>query len=68
MPLGLIGTPAVFQRMMKTALAGCIANGFCHVHIDDIAVYPETSEEHVAHLNGVLSAVEASRLVCKPPK
>ena len=68
MPFGLVNAPAVFQRMMNTALADCIASGFCRVYIDDIVVYSKTYEEHVAHLDAVLSAIEASRLVCKPPK
>ena len=68
MPFGLVNAPAVFQRMMTTALADCIARGFCRVYIDDIVVYSKTLEEHVAHLEAVLSAISTNRLVCKPSK
>ena len=68
MLFGLVNAPAVFQRMMDTALADCIARGFCRVYIDEIVVYSKTNEEHVAHLDDVLLAIDANRLMCKPPK
>ena len=68
MQFGLVNAPVVFQRMMNTALADCIASGFCRVYISDIAVYSKTHEEHTAHLDAVFSVIEASRLVYKPPE
>ena len=54
--------------MMNTALADGITSGSCRVYIGDIVVYSKTYEEHVAHLGVILSTIEASRLVCKPPE
>ena len=68
MQFGVANAPAVFQCTMNTALTDCVASGFCRVYIDDIAAYTETYEERIAHLGAVRSAIEVSRLVCKPPK
>ena len=54
--------------MMHTTLADCIASVFCCVYIGGIVVYSKTHEEHIAHLDAVLSAIEASRLGYKPPE
>ena len=68
MPFGLVNAPTVFQRMMNTTLADCIASGFCRVYIGDIAVHSKTYEKHVAHIDAVISAAESICIVCKPPK
>ena len=47
MPFGMKNSPATFQRMMNRVIAG---HGNCVVYIDDVLVYSNTWEEHVAHL------------------
>ena len=66
MPFGLMGAPAVFQRMMNSTLADM--SQFSSAHIDDVAVFSETWEEHLQHLEQVLSNLEKMRLTIKPSK
>ena len=51
MPFGLRNSPSVFQRLMQRALAGLNPeNGpdFVSVFLDDVLVFSETFEEHLA--------------------
>jgi Reverse transcriptase (RNA-dependent DNA polymerase) len=50
-PMGLLGCPASFQRLMETVVNG-IANAI--VYIDDLLVHSATHEEHLATLGQVL--------------
>ena len=57
MPIGLMNTPATFQRMMQKLLTGLNpANGpdFVSVYVDDVLIVSETLEEHVHHIQLVL--------------
>ena len=51
-----MGAPAVFQMMMNSTLADM--SQFSSAHIDDVAVFSETWEEHLQHLEQVLSNLE----------
>jgi hypothetical protein len=51
-PMGLLGCPASFQRLMETVVKG-IANII--VYIDDLLVHSATHEEHLFTLNQVLA-------------
>jgi hypothetical protein len=53
-PMGLLGCPASFQRLMETVLNG-ISNVI--VHIDDLLVHSATHEEHLATLSQVLKCL-----------
>ncbi len=52
MPFGLINAPATFQRLMNYVLHDYL-NDFIVVYLDDILVYSDTFEEHLAHLRKV---------------
>ena len=49
MPFGLKNAPAIFQRMMDTALRGLIGKIF-FVYLDDIVVFGSTLQEHNTNL------------------
>ena len=51
--MGLTTSPAVFERLMESVLAGlCWLN--CLVYLDDIIVISDTFEKHVENLTSVL--------------
>ncbi|CAM8981955.1 unnamed protein product [Rhodiola kirilowii] len=66
MPFGLKNAPAIFQRKMDHCFKG--TEEFTAVYIDDILVFSRTEEEHVAHLQRVLSICEREGLVLSPTK
>ncbi|CAM8884724.1 unnamed protein product [Rhodiola kirilowii] len=66
MPFGLKNAPAVFQQKMDHCFKG--TEEFTAVYIDDILVFSRTEEEHVAHLQKVLSICEREGLVLSPTK
>ena len=59
MPFGLKNAPPTFQRYMSLILKDC--TGFCDVYMDDIIVYSDTAEEHVAHVRTVLQTLRRSK-------
>ena len=67
MPFGLCNAPATFQRLMEIVLAG-LTRRSCMVYIDDILVFSETFEEHLAHLRQVLDRLRQVGLRLKPKK
>ena len=68
MPFGLCGAPATFQRLMDRVLQGL--NHFCAAYLDDIVIYSSTWEEHLSHVEAVLSLhrLEEAGLTAKPNK
>ena len=71
MPFGLTNAPAVFQRLMQQVLCGLNPEeipGLVDVYIEDILVFPHTTEEHVAHLCQVLTRISAANMKLKPLK
>jgi hypothetical protein len=54
MPFGLRNAPATFQRFVDITLAGFTWKS-CLVYLDDIIVFAKTKEEHLEHLDAVLS-------------
>ena len=67
MPFGLRNGPSIFQRVMQGILAPYLWI-FCLVYIDDIVVYSKSYEEHITHLDRVLSAIEKSGITLSPTK
>ena len=65
LPFGISSAPAIFQRMMETLLQGI--PGVC-VYIDDIIVTGKTDEEHLHHLEEVLSRLEKAGMRLKKEK
>ncbi len=53
MPFGLVGAPAVFQRMMNAILSD--VSGFAAPYIDDVVIYSESWEEHLQHIREVFA-------------
>lgn len=66
MPFGLQGAPATFQRLMDQLLMG--VSEFAAAYLDDVVVFSQTWEEHVAHLHHVLSLIESAGLTINPHK
>jgi hypothetical protein len=61
MPFGLCNAPATFERLMEYVLAG-LQWEICLVYLDDIIVFADTFEEHVARLGTVLTKVHEAGL------
>jgi hypothetical protein len=53
MPQGLCNAVATFQRYMNWVLRDYIGQ-FCAVYIDDIAIWSDSTEEHIEHVRLVL--------------
>ncbi len=62
MPFGLCNAGATFQREMERLLNGL---KFAIAYIDDILVHSATVEDHLKHLDEVLSSLEKSKLKIK---
>ena len=67
MPFGVRNAPALFQRSMSQVLQKFIGTS-CFVYLDDIVIYSETLEEHIQHVDEILSALEEANLKLKPSK
>ena len=66
MPFGLQGAPATFQRMMDRLLDGL--GGFTGAYLDDLVVFSQSWEEHLHHLDSVLTRLREAGLTAKPKK
>ena len=64
-PMGLANSPAAFQRLMAHVLAG-IPN--VSVYIDDITIYTDSWEKHVAILARVMERLKEAGLKVKTTK
>ena len=67
MPFGLMNAPAVFQALVNDVLRDVI-NHNVFVYLDDILVFSETLEEHVAHVRLILQRLLENRLYAKAEK
>jgi hypothetical protein len=67
MPFGLTNAPATFQSLMNNVFAEYLRK-FMLVFFDDILVYSKTKEEHLEHLNVVLTKLRAHNLFAKLKK
>ena len=67
MPFGLTNAPAVFQALVNDILRDVI-NHHVFVYLNDILVFSETLEEHVAHVRLVLQRLLENRLYTKAEK
>ena len=67
-PMGLMGAPAYFQRVMTTVvLAGLMFNS-CQVYMDDIIVFGKSWEEYIENLRKVLERLRKYKLTANPKK
>ncbi|KAK3572273.1 hypothetical protein QTP86_030271 [Hemibagrus guttatus] len=67
MPFGLTNTPAVFQSLINGVFQDILGK-WVIAYIDDILVYSTSIEEHVRHVQEVLSRLQRHRLFVKPEK
>eukprot|EP00171_Calliarthron_tuberculosum_P022928 IDg22928t1 len=56
MPFGLTNAPATFQRALDMILAGYKWRS-CLVYLDDVIIFSKSVEEHITHLDEVLTAL-----------
>jgi len=54
LPFGLCNAPATFERAMDMILAG-VKWQTCFVYLDDVIVFSSSPEEHLQHLDEVLT-------------
>lgn len=67
MPFGLTNAPATFQSLMNDLFRSYLRK-FILIFFDDILVYSTTWDDHLAHLNTVLSILSANQLFAKRSK
>jgi hypothetical protein len=67
MPFGLTNAPATFQRMMDVLFSGLLWR-FVLVYLDDIFIFSRSIDEHMKHLDIILSRLQEAGLRIKLPK
>eukprot|EP01018_Ginkgo_biloba_P010330 Gb_18703 [translate_table: standard] len=67
MPFGLCNAPATFQGLMNKVFIKCLRK-FLVIFFDDILVYNKTWDEHLQHVDKVLSILEGQQLYAKQSK
>ena len=67
MPFGLNNASGTFQRTMELALQG-LQWVTCLVYIDDVIVFGENFEQHIARVSQVLERIKEAGLKLKPEK
>ena len=66
MPFGLRNAPATFQRLMDCILGEL--NEFTNVYIDDISVFSANWDDHLKHLDLVLTCLKEEGLTIQAAK
>ncbi|CAF0988774.1 unnamed protein product [Rotaria magnacalcarata] len=66
LPMGLKNSPPTFQKVMTDTLESC--RPFSLVYLDDIIIFSKSFDEHLHHIECVLSALQTKNLVLNPPK
>jgi hypothetical protein len=61
MPFGLKNAPTTFMRLMDDVLRP-FTNSFLAVYLDDILIFNKTWEEHMQHIQQVLSTLRQHKL------
>ena len=67
MPFGLCNAPATFQRLMEACLGELVLET-CLIYIDDIIVFAETENAHLARLRAVFDRIREYGLKMRPHK
>lgn len=66
MPFGLANAPGIFQELMSVVLQG--QEDFALAYLDDILIFSNTVEDHIKHIDRVLSSLRKHNLKLKPAK
>lgn len=66
LPFGLHGAPATFQRMIDQILRG--TETFAAAYLDDIIIFSRSWQDHLQHLQEVLSRIKSAGLTIRPDK
>ncbi|GBN11979.1 Retrovirus-related Pol polyprotein from transposon 17.6 [Araneus ventricosus] len=66
MPFGLLNAPFCFSKFMATLLQGC--EKYCVPYLDDVAIFSDTWETHMEHLDKILEKIAGAKLKIKPIK
>jgi len=67
LPFWLCYAPATFRRAMGMILAG-VKWQICSVYLDDVIVFSRSQEEHLQHLDEVLTLLGKARVTLKAAK
>ena len=67
MPMGLTGSPKIFQSLMEQVLAGLTWN-VTVPYLDDCIIFSKTPEEHIERLQQVFQRFREANLKFNPTK
>ena len=67
MPMGLMNGGATFQAMMEEILAPHLWTTVV-VYLDDVFIYSESVDEHIQHVDEVMTLLEEAGLRTRPDK
>lgn len=67
MPFGLCNAPATFQSLMDDLFSGD-AQSFVLPYLDDIIIFSNTSQEHLTHVEYVLSKLKGANIILNKNK
>ena len=67
LPMGLLGAPFCYTRLMELALAG-LQWDTCVIYLDDVIVFGRTFDEHLTQLTEVSERFRSAGLKLKPEK
>ena len=66
LPFGLQNSSSSFMRLVDKVLEGC--HTYAQAYIDDIAIFSQTWDEHIRHVNEILTRIANAGLTVKPKK
>ena len=67
MPMGLVGAPSTFQRLINSVFSGLVGNTLFS-YLDDIIIFSKSVPEHLEKLNIVLQRLQQAGLKLKLTK
>ncbi|MCW4335043.1 MAG: RNase H-like domain-containing protein [Candidatus Thiodiazotropha endolucinida] len=67
MPMGLVNSPATYQRLMEHIMSG-LQYEKCLIYLDDCIVYSKTFDEHITRLDEVFTRINKANLKFTPKK
>ncbi|GBN93928.1 Retrovirus-related Pol polyprotein from transposon 17.6 [Araneus ventricosus] len=66
MPFGLVNASYLFSKLMAQVLENC--DTFAVPYLDDIAIFTDSWEDHLKHVDEVLKRIGNAQLTIKPSK